>query len=925
MGTEGGLSRFDGTHFRNFSMEDGLPDIEVLQIFADSRGRIWMGPFSKSICFYYGGHIHNQENDSVLRKIRIIDNVVNFAEDREGNILAQERTVLHLITPDGRVQDITHINGMPFSCSAVSTDSTGHFLLLAGSKLYRWSGEHFDSVFSFHTLYDDASLYMVLNGKLLTWQEGATNYCYRSLLTGKTVKFSWLNMAIQYVSISVVGDSLIYRNTGWGTVELNLFTGAERHFSIGTKISRTFRDDEGNTWFTSLGRGIFRLNSEEIRDIPLPTKSTAGNVVFALFKKDNELMVGASNSMVYRLGLPSFKDVGSFQTNHGSIDETRYFCQQKDGRVVVGSSLMLFRIHEKDSSTVNMSVKTACLKNDSELLVGNRKGIFLIDLKGERLRAKEILWNERATALYYLNNTIYVGTLDGLYVLQKNKPPAYWGDYDPLLKKRISSIVRSADSTLWVATYGGGIVAWKNGARRAILTHKEGLSSDICRVLYVHDNILWVGTDKGLNRVDIGQPGFPVTIYTAGDGLGSDIINAIYVDSSNVYVGTPAGLSYFDVSHPVGESGCRLALLGVISSGKNRLTDTASLRLPYTGNNIRFEYAGISYRSAGNISYCYRLLGLDSTWRKTKESFLEYPTLPSGDYELQIQAVNKFRVRSLPLSIHFTVITPFWKTVWFDALVVVFFLFLTWLFVTFRIKQIRRRQAEQDELNRRLAETEHMALQSQMNPHFIFNCLNSIQQYIFDQEIFTANKYITGFAKLIRATLHNSSKPFISLADEIEYLSGYLSLEKLRFKDKMNYTIEVEPSLRGELEDIHIPPMLMQPYVENCMRHGLRHKTEGEGNIGIKVMQEGVKLAFIVEDNGIGRAQASRYKTQEHIEYQSRGMSLTADRIRLINTAHREDIQVEVIDLMDPQGCPSGTRVIVRFPRFDLFLQKNNI
>jgi len=253
------------------------------------------------------------------------------------------------------------------------------------------------------------------------------------------------------------------------------------------------------------------------------------------------------------------------------------------------------------------------------------------------------------------------------------------------------------------------------------------------------------------------------------------------------------------------------------------------------------------------------------------------------------------------------------------------FLTITWIIAGLRIKRIRLRQAEKEGLNKRLAETEHMALQAQMNPHFIFNCLNSIQQYIFDQDILAANKYITGFAKLIRATLHHSTKTFISLADEINYLSAYLSLEKLRFKEKMNYTIDIEPALRDELEDIYIPPMLIQPYVENSMRHGLRHRKGTGGYIRINIIQEGNKLTFVIEDNGIGREQAARYKTREHIEYQSKGMSLTADRVRLINTVNGDSIRVEVIDLMDLQGGSEGTRVIVRFPRFDLFLQNNNI
>jgi LytS/YehU family sensor histidine kinase len=210
-----------------------------------------------------------------------------------------------------------------------------------------------------------------------------------------------------------------------------------------------------------------------------------------------------------------------------------------------------------------------------------------------------------------------------------------------------------------------------------------------------------------------------------------------------------------------------------------------------------------------------------------------------------------------------------------------------------------------------------------MNPHFIFNCLNSIQQYIFDQEVLAANKYLTGFARLIRSTLHNSSKAFITLADEVEYLSTYLSLEKGRFKDKMDYVIDIDPAIDPDL--FIIPPMLIQPFVENAMRHGLRHKTTGKGYIHISFSLSGNQLLVTIEDNGIGRKKAAAYKTKEHIEYQSRGMSLTTDRIKMMNVKYNDSIQINVLDLEDASGQPAGTRVVMDFPLFHLTMQKETI
>jgi LytS/YehU family sensor histidine kinase len=260
------------------------------------------------------------------------------------------------------------------------------------------------------------------------------------------------------------------------------------------------------------------------------------------------------------------------------------------------------------------------------------------------------------------------------------------------------------------------------------------------------------------------------------------------------------------------------------------------------------------------------------------------------------------------------IVTPFWQSAWFYALILVTCLSLTWLFVSLRIRSIRRKQEEKEMLSKKMIELEHSALQSQMNPHFIFNCLNSIQQYIFNQEIYAANKYLTGFADLIRATLYQSTQSYIDLEEEISYLSNYLSLEKLRFKEKMDYNIDVDPSVN--LKTALIPPMIVQPYVENSIRHGIRPLLNGGGHIKIQILGAGDKLAIFIDDNGIGREKAMQNKTLEHIEYQSRGMSLTADRIRLINALHGDSIQIQVIDLKDDLGRALGTRVVIHFPLF---------
>ena len=212
----------------------------------------------------------------------------------------------------------------------------------------------------------------------------------------------------------------------------------------------------------------------------------------------------------------------------------------------------------------------------------------------------------------------------------------------------------------------------------------------------------------------------------------------------------------------------------------------------------------------------------------------------------------------------------------------------------------------------KLSELEQMALRSQMNPHFIFNSLNSIQQYVIDKDILGANEFITQFSRLIRLTLDHSAKLDISLEQEVVYLSTYLELEKKRFENKFNYTINTDPEINTE--DYFIPPMILQPYVENSVRHGMRYKKDNEGKIVISFHTASGYLICNIEDNGIGRKQARQFKSIAPMEYQSKGMTLTARRIEVFNSTHASSIGINIEDMEDYSRKPAGTKVTIKFP-----------
>jgi len=919
--TETGVSRFDGTHFRNFAIADGLPDIEVLQLFGDRDGRLWMAPFRKSVCYWYKGRIHNQENDPILSKVHLRQNIEYFLEDSTGNILIQENSVLHLVLPNGTVKEYDSLGQVPvFPSVAASLDSSGHFLVQAGGRVFRITETGFSlvRVLPFTVVHPNM---IAMSSSFVICRMPESVYSILSLATGLQFNRKVEQNLFRHISFTVLQDSLLYINEILGCTENNIRSGKTRRFLSDKPVSRVFRDMDGNLWFATLGQGIYRLNSDQFGIRKIPSLHAETSSVMSILRTGDWLWVGNDREQLFRLSLPGLRDDPTEGKEHVAKNRLLYLDTVNSGDIVVGSDNDLAEIKGPGYQPIRMivvSVKSVVRRPDGRLLAASVWGVGNFDVK--RWRFIDTIWRERATAVYSYLDTVYIGTLNGLYRQVGNRPPELMDASEPLLRTRISAISRGARGIYWIATYGSGIIGFRGDSVVTVINKQHGLTSDICRCLLLHNQTLWEGTDRGLNRIELDKPGYPVTAFTSNDGVGSDIINTVYASDSMVYVGTPAGLSYFNPGKIGENEPCRLYLLSVLSGGgTDRVMDTAELVVPFGDRSIRFGYVGISYRSGGDITYRYRMLGLDSSWRTTKLTELEYAVLPPGAYEFQLTAINKFGVSSGLLSQRFSVVTPFWLTTWFDVVVVVIFALATWGLATWRIRMIRRRQREKEQLTRKMTELERMALQAQMNPHFIFNCLTSVQQYVVDQDIPSANKYIAGLARLIRLTLHNSSLAFITLADEVAYLSAYLALEKLRFKEKMEYAIDVDPRILPN--SCYIPPMLIQPYIENSIRHGLRHRKGGMGYIRLVVRQEKEPdppgLTLIVEDNGIGREQSAQYKTAEHIEYQSKGMTMTADRIRMINTTYGADIRVEVIDLRDAADQPAGTRVVMQFRAFD--------
>ncbi len=336
-----------------------------------------------------------------------------------------------------------------------------------------------------------------------------------------------------------------------------------------------------------------------------------------------------------------------------------------------------------------------------------------------------------------------------------------------------------------------------------------------------------------------------------------------------------------------------------------------AIRLQYSRKSIRFSFSVPEYIFPERVEYAYQLLGYENEWHYATyfKRDVAYSRLPPGKYVFSLKAKMQGGNWDISPTNYTLIIEPaFWQTVWFKILIILLLLTgLLWA-LRLRIAAIRKQERQKSGFEKQFLELEAKALRAQMNPHFIFNCMNSIKSLIQEDQKEKAVVYLTTFSKLIRSLFNNADKKEISLYDELETCRLYLQLEAMRFGVQFNYTIEVDEEI--DLKSVFIPALIIQPFIENAIWHGIIPKGN-EGKLSLFVKRNNNLVEIIVEDDGVGREVSMQNKSRSNITHQSKGVNLTQARIELDNLLRQQEAGIEVIDKKDSLGNSTGTKVVI--------------
>ena len=598
------------------------------------------------------------------------------------------------------------------------------------------------------------------------------------------------------------------------------------------------------------------------------------------------------------------------------------------------------------------------------ILIYNDEGKLVKELKRQSSPGTGYIPSNNIRVIrQHSNGKMLVGASNSIFIIDPATFIADTTTLKPLLDsmklKRVVDILPDGNS-IWVTTSPVGAVYKYDMVSKKVQVYSEGEIGSFRNYMLAKDKSGNVYATS-FNGVSIFKPDGKIKLLGQHSGLTDmRVENALVDDSGYVWFSNTMTLvryhpgtetfDYYDKRNGINKSGFQIGPACKTSDGKlvfglnrgiiivdprdanswqekinfslykvntdntyEKCMGSQPLNLPYNNGRVTFSYLNSDLISGDQFFYRYKMEGIDTTWSTPTKNHLIAYNLRPGNYKFRMQAsFNETKWIDFPDTVSITVASPFWQQWWFYVLIGVLAIGTTAVVIR-TVQSSKEQKRKLEELNRMMNESRLMAIRSQMNPHFIFNSLNAIQECIVMQDFDTAYQYLSKFSKLLRQVLNNSEKNFIPLKDEIEVNQLYLELESLRFKKSFSYSIDVEENI--DTESVKFPSLLLQPFIENAIWHGLMHK-QGAKKLDISFFLENNHLECVIEDNGIGRERSAEIKRNKlgSQYFESKGTKLSGQRIQLLNDTGYTNASIKIEDLKNGTGEPEGTKVTLKLP-----------
>lgn len=957
MGTRGGgITSYDGKEFKTLTQKDGLKSNYIFCIREDKNNKLWIGT-NNGFSTYNGIEFKNYSfGHTDTTQMWVLD--IDFDSDGSAFLATNFGLVKF---ENNEFTNLTKTCGeYPVMVNAMCFDNKNNLYFGTNtglSKLYKEDGQYKIKKYIRNSNYIHSSVNSLYFDKTQLWV-GTYNdgvYLFKDQTFSRLNEDAFIKKQSVFDIYEDMNQNIWLATLNSGVIEYNKTSNTytvlgESEGLSNNHVRSICTDQSGNMWFGTSGGGICNYFGNQFTHFD-KSSGLAGNFIYSIFRDSKgRLIVGNSDK-----GISVF-DSGRI-TNYNASNQfsdikVKAICEDDSGLIYLGTEAYGLSIMDGDSfyniNTFNRKyVKSIIKDKEGNMIVAcSGAGIYKINRRNgfkdiENISLNNGLLSNRISCLHIdKKGRLWYGTENnGLSYLEDFKPTAIkLNTLDGMPSNSIRCITESDNGILYVGTAGYGIAQiplYEGPFVIKQMNEKDGLSSLNIYLLKIDDkNNLYAGSESGLDKIQMDSVGNVISVkhFSKGEGfIGIETCqNSVWMDmDKSIWFGTINGLTKYRASEQF--KNLIAPILTIIDVRlfyeSLRKTDYKSvigdwnsivrLDLPHNQNHLSFDFRAINFSNPEAVLYKWKLEGFDNDWSpETKQNTVTYSNLPSGNYVFKVLSANEDGVwNDMPQRLEFTIGSPFWKKWWVITLFSVFISGLIILLFRLRIKNIRKKASEAQEqlmMEKMLIELEQKALRLQMNPHFIFNALNSIQSQIGSDDGQSARYYLAKFSRLMRQILDNSRKSMIPLKEEINTLENYLLVEKFSNGDRFDYKIDIYPNL--ELDFIEIPPMLLQPFIENSIKHGLKNQNEKRGYIEIQIIEKDSLLECSVTDNGIGREQSSILNQNSKETYhQSTALKVTKERLEIIRGG-RDYKALEIIDLKDENNKASGTKVILRLP-----------
>jgi ligand-binding sensor domain-containing protein len=964
MGTRGGgLSRYDGVNFKTFSVNDGLVNNYISCIIEDKKNNLWIGT-NNGLSDYNGIVFKNYQVSGDSAQVSILDididtqgkkwlatnmGVLLFENNQFINISEQlkaSRKGINTILADKNevwygseeglfkiVENVSKNGTLKFekpqkifnnSVTSIKKDKKGNI----------WIGTYQDGVHVF----DGKKVQRVVSDPELIHQiifdiyfDSHENIWFATLLKGVA-------------------------NYNTSSERLTWLTENEGLSSNHTKCIT--QDNSENFWFGTSGGGVCNYFGKQFTNYD-KTSGLAGNFIHSIYRDSkNRLWIGTSDKGLTVLDSLGFR---TYNSQNGFSDvKVKAIIEDNNGKLYFGTDGQgIFEFNDTEFKALP-EITGKYIRSMVKDINGNiwiataGTGIFKLSItedenKFQRFSTVDGLLHNRVTCLHYdkEGRLWYATENDGIGLIINDKIQKRTITVkDGLQSNAIRSLTEDASGYLWIGTAGYGIASfplYRKDSKIICYDFTKGLtSSNIYLLASDSKNNLFVGTESGLDYLTLDKERNPIEIkhYSKGEGFTGveTCLNSVFKDiDGTIWFGTINGLAKYNPANLVKNENEPITNINDVKLFYIPIANTdyksfagdwnriSNLYLPFDQNHITFDFTAINFSNPDAVRYQWKLEGFDEEWSPvSKNHSISYSNLGAGDYTFLVKACNEDGVwNKQPVKLSFHISAPFWLKTWFFIVIAILVLGLVYVIFKWRELRIKSKSAEEQkklQLEKEVVELEQKALRLQMNPHFIFNAINSIQSQIGNDNDQVARYYLAKFARLMRQILDNSRSTMISLMDEVSTLENYLLIEKFCNDNRFDYKINVDPNI--EVDFVKIPPMLLQPFIENAIKHGLKHldtnpDKDGQvkrGMIEVEFKEINNILECSVSDNGVGRLKSEELnKSSKETYHKSTALLVTQRRLDLLKL-DKDHLSLEIIDLKDEKGGACGTKVVLRLP-----------